>query len=131
MSYVDVALATISTPVYAIIFALAVYSITRLITEDTFPPIEKARNWFFDRFPYDGYVTRNRPKRGTWVSVGQNYHVNIGHWAGELISCPWCAGWWIALAMSIAFLFFPMITLAICFPFAFRVIPGIVSSLLH
>jgi Protein of unknown function (DUF1360) len=131
MNQIETALSIISTPVYALIFALAVYSITRLISVDSFPPIERARNWFYDRFPYDGYVTEKRPKRGTFVVVGRNYHVNVGTWAGELISCPWCLGWWVSLGMSLSFLFWPMMTLAVCFPFAFRVIPGIISRYVH
>lgn len=128
---IDKALALIGQPVYFIIFALAVFSITRLINTDTFPPIERARNWFYDRFPYDGYATKNRPKRGTFVVVGTTYHVNIGVWQGELVSCPWCLGWWVSLAMSLFFLATPVVALAVYVPFALRVIPGIIGNFLH
>lgn len=125
------ALLILSNPIFAIILALAVYSITRLISIDSFPPIEKARNWFYDRFPHDGYSSLKRPVRGQWVTHGVGYHVNIGVWQGELLSCPWCLGWWVSLVGSVLFLFWPMTVLALCVPFALRVIPGIIESLLH
>jgi len=128
---IPAALAVLSNPIFAIILALAIYSITRLISIDSFPPIERARLWFYDRFPHDGYSTTNRPKRGEWVPIGRLYQVNIGTWQGELISCPWCLGWWVSLATSVAFLFWPTTVLAICVPFALRVIPGIIEALLH
>jgi len=127
MNSIEIALATLTTPVYFVILALGIYSITRLITTDSFPPIEKLRNWFFDRFPHDGYSTKVRPPRGQWVVVGATYHVNIGVWQGELVSCPWCMGWWVSLITCILFVLSPTIVLAALTPFALRVIPGMLS----
>lgn len=127
MNSIEVALATLTTPVYFIILALGIYSLTRLITTDSFPPIEKLRNWFFDRFPHDGYSTKVRPTRGQWVTVGTTYHVNIGVWQGELVSCPWCMGWWVSLLTCVGFVLSPTIALAVLTPFALRVIPGMLS----
>lgn len=130
MDLITTALTTLSNPMYAIILALAVYSITRLLYKDSFPPIEKARNWFFDRFPHDGYSTLKRPVRGQWITMGSGYHVNIGVWQGELLSCPWCLGWWVSLVGSVLFLFWPLPVIALCVPFALRVIPGIIESVI-
>ena len=131
MDLIQTALLTLSNPMYAIILALAVYSITRLLSIDSFPPIEKARNWFYDRFPHDGYSSLKRPVRGAWITTVASYHVNLGVWQGELVSCPWCLGWWVSLVGSVLFLFWPTVILALCVPFALRVIPGIIESLLH
>lgn len=115
------------------VLALAIYSITRLITEDSFPPIERARTWFFDKFPHDGFSTKIRPnpKRAKFIVTGDHYHVTVGHWLGELVSCLWCAGWWVSVAVCTAFWFWPVATVAVCVPFAFRVIPGIIGAKLH
>lgn len=125
---IETALLTLSNPIFALIMALAVYSITRLLGTDSFPPIEKARTWFYDRWPHDGYSTKVRPVRGQWIVTGSTYYVNIGVWQGELLHCPWCLGWWVALAASVAFLFWPVTVLALCVPFALRVIPGIITN---
>lgn len=117
-----------------LILAMAIYSITRLITEDTFPPIERIRNWVLNKFPHDGYTTKIRPnpKRAQFVNTSSGfYHVNVGHWLGELITCPWCAGWWVSVAVCTAFWFWPVVTTAVLVPFAFRVVPGIIKSKLH
>ena len=132
MSSITTALALLSAnPVFAIILALAAFSITRLIVTDTFPPIEKLRTWFFEHFPHDGFSTLKRPVRGQWVAIGRGYTVNIGTWLGELVSCPWCAGWWVSLGSWISFVLWPTVTLAICVPFALRAIVGIISTLVH
>lgn len=128
---IESALALLVNPVFAIVLALAVYSITRLLSIDSFPPIEKMRTKFYEHFPHDQYSTLKRPIRGEWVAVGRGYLVNVGTWQGELVSCPWCLGWWVALSVSVAFLFWPTVVLATCVPFALRVIPGLIESLLH
>jgi hypothetical protein len=122
------ALELLSNPIYAIVLALAAFSLTRLIGTDSFPPIEMARTWFYNRFPHDGYSTEKRPVRGKWIVTGRTYYVNKGVWLGELVNCPWCLGWWVSLAVSVAFLYFPIATLAVCVPFALRAFVGLVSS---
>ena len=115
--------------VIPIVLMLGVFSITRLISVDTFPPIEKIRNWIFDRFPPDGHTSARRPTRGKWVLASNGiHHVTVGTWLGELISCMWCAGWWVSLATSMFFLYWPVATTMVLFPFALMVIPGIINQ---
>ena len=110
------------------ILMLGSFSVTRLIVADSFPPIEKLRNWVYDRFPHDGYVTTKRPRRGEWVIISNaHYRVNIGHWFGELISCYWCAGWWVSLAVSACFVAWPLYTSVVLLPFALRGLVGIIG----
>lgn len=110
-----------------IILALGVWSITRLITTDSFPPIEKLRNWVFDRFPHEGYTAKHKPNperaRSTNISGGM-YYVNEGHWIGELLHCPWCSGWWVSLAVCLSYWAWPVVTLAVLIPFGLRVVSG-------
>lgn len=132
MKHIETALATISNPVYLFLLAFGIYSITRLLSKDSFPPIEKMRNWVYDRWPHDGYSTMKRPvnEKSRWVSTGQSYYVNTGVWLGELIHCPWCLGWWVSLAACTSFVLWPVITLAVMTPFALRVIPGMIESVI-
>lgn len=110
-----------------LIVILAMYSITRLITEDTI--VEDQRNWFFDRFPHEGYTTRNRPKRGVWQIVsGGQYYVTEGTKLGELVHCPWCSGFYVALGICAGLFFWPMVTLAVLAPMALRVVAGLIGS---
>jgi hypothetical protein len=34
-------------------------------------------------------------------------------WLADLVACPWCAGWWVSLALTLAWWAWP--TAAICF----------------
>ncbi len=58
-----------------VIDSLAVFRLTRLVTEDSLPPVARARS----------EVMRSGPD-----------------WAAELIECPWCAGFWIAGGVVLA-----------------------------
>lgn len=121
----------LSNPALLVLILLGVFSITRLITTDSFPPIEKLRLWIFDRFPPDGYRTRRRPtsKKVRWVVQGDWYDVTVGHYIGELIHCPWCAGWWVSLAATIALVYLPLTTILVLTPFALRGAVGWISRL--
>lgn len=65
-------------PVLLIVYALAVARITGLIVSDsiTEPPRDAVIGWLDDR-------------PGT-----------LGAWLADLITCPWCAGMWVALVAS-------------------------------
>lgn len=110
-----------------VVWALAVYSLTRLIVEDSI--IDRQRAWFHDRFPYEGHTTSNRPKRGTWQVISQGkYFVTKGTWLGELSHCPWCTGFWVAAAVTLTLLLWPVWTTLVLFPLALRVIPGMIGK---
>lgn len=109
-----------------IVLAMACYSVTRLIVTDDFPLFEKPREWLKLRFPPSGTTWKKRPPErvqsralssGIWA-------VDQGHWIGDLISCPWCAGWWVSLAATILFFITPTWTIALCIPFALRAFVG-------
>jgi hypothetical protein len=110
-----------------LIIALAIYSITRLITEDSI--IDGLRDSFFTQFPPEGYTTRVRPKRGDFIIQGQHYVVTKGTKLGELISCPWCSGFWVSGLVFLAFWAWPVTTTFVLVPMALRVVPGIMKSL--
>lgn len=85
-----------------LISALAVYRLTRLVTEDTI--LDRPRGWAIGR----------------------------AEWLGTLVTCPWCAGFWIALATTIALAATSAVALPlvgwVLLPFAFSAVTGILSS---
>lgn len=115
------------TLIQLIILAIGSYSITRLVVTDDFALFRIPRNWIKDRFPPDDYAMESRPpdRIKDWRRTSNGlYVVQKGHWLGELISCPWCAGWWVSLAVWAAFLLAPTLTLGILIPFALRALVG-------
>lgn len=111
-----------------LIVALGVYSITRLITIDSIA--DRPREWIFDRFPPANRTMKKRPNpdRCTFIVTGDHYYVTEGHWLGELLSCPWCSGFWVSLVVFGAFIAWPVATTFLLVPLALRVIPGMIES---
>lgn len=62
---------------HMLVLALIVYRLTRLLCRDLFPPVRAIRVWL----------------------AGDDEHRKGGHapeWVGDLISCHWCASFWVA-----------------------------------
>lgn len=62
-------------PVLLIVYALTSFRLTRLWTLDSLPPLPRLR-----------YAARLRWGSRAWV---------------ELMDCPWCAGFWISLGVTL------------------------------
>lgn len=74
-----------------LIDAGAAARLTRLITRDTFPPVAHAREWVLDRVdPGKVRDTDGEPPA-----------------LAELLTCNWCAGWWVSAGVVIARAFAP------------------------
>jgi hypothetical protein len=83
-----------------VVMSLATYRGTRLITKDTFPPIL----WVRDRLAggwrevHEGEATEDTvdgvPSRYVFRSSWSPY------WLAELVTCPWCASAYVALAVT-------------------------------
>jgi hypothetical protein len=117
-----------------LILALGIYSITRLISIDSI--IDRQRDWFYLRFPREGQTIKigtDFPGRDRcqFIVTGDHYYVTVGHKLGELVSCPWCMGFWVSLALFGAFVFWPVTTTFVLVPLALRVIPGMIESVIH
>jgi hypothetical protein len=65
----------------------ASYRITRLIVTDKFPPTMALRKAILDRFPEE--------------------EGGVEPWPAQLIQCPWCMGFWVALGVVLARRFVP------------------------
>jgi hypothetical protein len=60
-----------------VIMSLAAYRVTRLVVSDTFPPVQRLRDWV----------------------VGPNEDKHAGTrlaWLDELLTCNWCASFWVS-----------------------------------
>lgn len=62
-------------PLLLVVLALAAYRATRLAVKDDFPPVRVPREWV---------------------------KVHGPEWAGELVTCHWCASGWISLGLVAA-----------------------------
>lgn len=73
-----------SLPLLLVLLTLAVYRVTRLVVEDTFPPVA----WVRDRLT------------GHEWSIGEPYVVErwrrVPDWVGDLVSCCWCSSVWVS-----------------------------------
>lgn len=103
----------------AVVLALAVARLTRLVVQDTFPPVlwlrdrlageyrqpTRAERWH-PNYPV-GELRENTSRavpglRGLW-SLDKDGQIQVWippwqhapHWLAELITCPWCASGWI------------------------------------
>ena len=86
-------------PLLLIIVALASYRVTRLITTDTFPPIESVRNRIENKAP---------------------------EWIADLITCSWCVGFWVSVVASVGFFHANWVG-PVAAPFALSAIIGLLS----
>lgn len=97
-------------PVWLIVDVLAAWRVTRLITTDTFPPVKTVRDWLLRRWPspdaeypvHEVIEDDDGPRLSTGVPVmpvDGRWLAVTPHWFGDLITCPWCAGMWVSLAV--------------------------------
>jgi hypothetical protein len=108
-----------------VVDALAVFRLTRLVTRDDFPPIKRAREAWWRRWPDDGQVLdddlvrRDEMRTGppnvgeqgvarldgrdyNVVSTGQQWIAEEGHPLGILIGCPWCTSVYVGAGVVLA-----------------------------
>jgi hypothetical protein len=88
----------ISVPPFdALLMAFATFRVTRLIVYD------KITRWFRELFVQKRSFDRDGK---TWVEVAPYEHGFL-HTAYDLLQCPWCIGFWAALAVVVAYFIFP------------------------
>lgn len=93
---------TWATPnaVELLILVLAAYRLFRFASTDTFEPMARIRCWVTGyRDPHDDDPALKRRRRPEWLA--------------DLWACPFCLGWWLSLALVLAWWAWP--TAAICF----------------
>ena len=105
-----------------IVMSLATYRLTRLVVEDTFPPVLWLRDrlvggWreptlkeqhheLYPQGEVEEGCLRNVPGLGMFRLVDGELLIyrrrwkRSPFWLSELLSCPWCASGWVALAVA-------------------------------
>lgn len=115
-----------------IILSLAAARVTRLVVVDAIT--QGLRNRVFKHFPVEGQqVPGPAPKGAHWTTTAINtspirWIVNKGSFVGELISCPWCAGFWITGAWWLSWVYAPSATVFFALPWALANIASFVTT---
>jgi hypothetical protein len=83
-----------------VVLGLGTFRIARLVVEDdiTLP----VRSWLFDRFPSD--------------------------WLISLLSCVWCAGFWVSVGVAACWWLFPVVTWWVLLPFGLSAVAGLLAE---
>lgn len=101
----------------ALLMALGVFRLTRLVGWDDFPPIRNLR-WRVLRTTVDRTVTTAGQVNGpTRYRHGRQT-------LGAFLECPYCVGFWIGLAAFLMWQVVPTATLVVLFPFALNAAVG-------
>jgi hypothetical protein len=101
-----------------LLMSFAVYRLTKLVVEDTFPPVLWARDRLAGGWraltlaEHERYVEAS-PSAQALIREAWSYHPDDDlqqryvrrwrrspFWLAELISCPWCASGWIAAGVT-------------------------------
>lgn len=98
-----------------LVLTLGAFRLTRIIGWDTMHLLVAAREWLTGRrLEDDGTVTVLNPRRPEWLD--------------QLLSCPWCLGWWVTLATAFAWWAAPTVTLAVALPLALSAAVGLIAK---
>jgi hypothetical protein len=112
-----------------VILVLASARLTRLVVTDTL--LQTPREWWLRRWPAedtvfgDSEVTGNRLRTGVEVfREADGWYPVSPSMLGALITCVWCAGFWVAVLVWTAYQFYPEATVLVAAPFAFSYVIG-------
>lgn len=116
-----------SSPLVLIAFMLGVYGWWRLIARDSI--LDRPRRWLYLRFPHEGFVDQKvRPKRGVSVYSSGVWYTQVGTFIGELIYCPFCLSWWIAVAQFFVYAQWPHLVVMFGILHGSRIAAGFLSK---
>lgn len=115
----------IPDPWTAIILALGVYRLTRLLGWDDFPPVAKVRAWVVgEHVVTTGSTNARMGLTNEPVEVEYSYRrPTLSHF----LHCPFCLGAWLCLGTYIAWRLEPSWTLTVAFVFAMSGAVGLVA----
>lgn len=89
------------TTISFIVLALGAYRLTHLITTDAIA--DGFRTWVWSKYPPTTKI-------------------------GYLITCNWCAGFWVSIIFVLAFLILPQLTLVVSLILAISAVVGLLSA---
>lgn len=101
-----------------ILLALAVFRVARLIGWDDIT--QRLRDWILVKKVVGEVEGRNGETRRVLVARS--------HFVAKMINCPWCLGWWVAVAWWAAWLAWPAGALVAATPFAVSALVGLIAK---
>jgi hypothetical protein len=117
----------LSDPLRLLLFAVGVFGWWRLIARDSI--FASARHWFFMHWPHEGFVdTKSRPLRGQSVFSSGVWYTQSGTFLGELVYCPFCLSWWLAIAQFGVYHIAPTAVMALCVAHSCRILSGFLAK---
>lgn len=109
-----------------VVLALAVYRVTRLIVTDTI--LDKPREALLTRYPASDTVFAEWADGLVWSETVEGWIALEPSWLGDLVSCVWCAGFWISVVAVLLWWLAPGLVWWLALPFAFSAVVGIIES---
>lgn len=129
----------ITSPVWLVINALCAFRLTRLITVDMLPPLPvwraRLERWAFDR--WEPERVQREVNAGMDREPTAEEYEQLAKWrqyGGQpplayLITCPWCAGYWVALLVFLAATVLPApLWVFVSVPLAVSAVVGLLST---
>lgn len=119
----------ITNPMWLVINSLVAFRVTRLLVIDSLPPIPWIRagiqQWAADR-----WTEQHHPHEATadrWAELEMHDRTYGGeHPIATLVTCPWCLGFWVSLAVAVAASLIPApVWVFVAAPFALSAIVGL------
>lgn len=115
------------------LLSLGTYRLTRLVVEDTFPPVLWARDNLVGGWrpvttkEEEGSVYDGKDDEGNHLKF--NVPVSWSpFWLRELLSCPWCASGWLSLVLVLGCLPFVSVPLPVLFWLASWALGSLLAS---
>ena len=109
-----------------VVLALGVFRLARLIVTDTI--LDTPRLWLLERFPSDETIFLEPSGNRIWSPTDDGWIAVKPHPVGQLISCVWCSGFWIAAIVTVLWWAYPEIVGWIMLPFALSATAGIIEE---
>jgi hypothetical protein len=101
-----------------IVLALAAFRLTRLAGWDDFPPILAARAWATG-------ANQRRQGRAVYADDPTYYRRPL---LTKFLHCAWCVGFWVSVAVYVAWVFAPTEALYGAAPFAISAAVGLIAK---
>ena len=114
------------TPLEFVVVSLAVFRVSRLIVSDSI--LDRVRIRFLTRHPASDTVFMDGGDGRLWVEALDGWVAEQPSFFGELISCVWCVGFWVAVLAVIGWWQVPQVVWWIGLPFALSAVAGIVEE---
>lgn len=83
-----------------VVYLLAAARVTRLINHDT---VLDPLRLMIDRRAQTARLAAEEAGNAEQASIAEQYRRRMGRWnlLLEFLGCPWCVGWWVALAGAV------------------------------